>query len=109
MKEIRVFSQQDIEQNKIYAILGYLGILFLVPLIVAKDSPYARYHTNQGAVLFIASIACNVLAIIPILGWIVAIVGNFVIVVLRIMGVVNAFRGEAKPLPIVGGIEIIKA
>lgn len=109
MEEIRVFSEQDITQNKVYAILAYLGILFLVPLVVAKDSPYARYHTNQGVVLFLVGLIINIIGIIPILGWIVATVGHIVLLVLRIMGMWNAFKGEAKPLPLVGHIEIIKA
>ncbi|MGL4739171.1 MAG: DUF4870 domain-containing protein [Cellulosilyticaceae bacterium] len=109
MDEIRVFSEQDITQNKVYAILAYLGILFLVPLIVAKDSPYARYHTNQGVLLFLAGVIVNAMAIIPILGWIAAAVGNIILLVFKIIGMLNAFRGEAKPLPIFGHIEIIKA
>lgn len=109
MNEVRIFDQQDIEQNKVFAILAYLGILFLVPLIAAKESPYARYHTNQGLLLFLAGIACNVVGFIPFLGWIIAIVGNIVLLVFKIMGIINAFKGEAKPLPFFGHIEIIKA
>ncbi|MEI8042594.1 MAG: DUF4339 domain-containing protein [Verrucomicrobiota bacterium] len=38
----------DVDKNKIFAVLAYLGILFLVPLLAAKESRFARYHTNQG-------------------------------------------------------------
>lgn len=108
MKEVIVFDKNDIQENKVYAILAYLGILFLVPLLAAKDSPFARYHTNQGVLLFIAGIICNMLAIVPILGWIAAVIGNIIILVFRIIGIINAFKGEAKELPIIGHIEIIK-
>jgi hypothetical protein len=39
---------QDAQDNKIMAILAYLGLLFLVPFLAAKESPFARFHTNQG-------------------------------------------------------------
>ena len=45
----------DFEKNKIFAILAYLGILVLIPILAAKDSPFAKYHANQGLVLLIGS------------------------------------------------------
>lgn len=48
------FEQEDINQNKVMAVLAYIGILVLVPLLAAPNSKYARYHVNQGLLLFIA-------------------------------------------------------
>ena len=50
------FEQEDINQNKVMAVLAYIGILVLVPLLAAPNSKYARYHANQGLLLFIAEI-----------------------------------------------------
>ena len=44
------------------AILAYFGILFLIPLFAAKNDPFARYHTNQGLVLFIFMVIFNILS-----------------------------------------------
>lgn len=41
---------QDAQENKGMAVLAYL--IFLIPLLAAKESKFARYHTNQGLVLF---------------------------------------------------------
>ena len=49
-------NPQDIEQNKVMAILAYLGILVLIPLFAAKESKFARFHTNQGLILCICGI-----------------------------------------------------
>ena len=98
----------DVEKNKIFAILAYLGILFLVPLLAAKDSPFAMYHANQGLVLFILGIAIGVVTMIPVLGWIVGIVGWVVQVVFMILGIINAANGQMKPLPLIGGITLLK-
>ena len=49
------FEKADIESNKVYALLSYIGILFLVPIIAAPKSKFARYHANQGLTLFICA------------------------------------------------------
>ncbi|MCM1488464.1 MAG: hypothetical protein NC203_08865 [Firmicutes bacterium] len=103
----------DIQQNKGMAVLAYFGFLFLVPLLAAPNSPYARFHVNQGLVLFILDVIIGVVgsilsAVVPIVGTIIASVLSLVIVVFVIMGIVNAATGKANELPIIGGIRIIK-
>lgn len=102
------FEQQDVQQNKTMAILAY--ILFLIPLLAAPNSKFAKYHTNQGLVLFLTGFAIGIVGnLIPIIGPLlivpIAYIGIFV---LAIIGIVNASKGEAKPLPIIGGISILK-
>jgi hypothetical protein len=43
---IPVFDQADIEKNKTMAGLAYL--LFFLPLVACPDSPFGRFHANQG-------------------------------------------------------------
>lgn len=102
------FFQDDIDANKVYAVLAYIGILFLVPLLAAKESKFAQFHANQGIVLFIAGIICGAVNIIPILGQIVSIIAGVVLAVFAIMGIVNAATGKAKELPLIGQIKLIK-
>jgi len=117
------YTPTDIESNKVMAVLAYISFLVLIPLFAAKDSPYARYHTNQGLVLFLLSMACGVicslissiLAWIPIIGWIMAFLISIiewaigiVTLVLMILGIINAATGKAKELPIIGSLKILK-
>ncbi len=102
------FDKKDIEDNKVWAILAYLGILVLIPLFAAKESKFARYHTNQGFILFLLGLANTVLAIIPLLGWILAPLVAIGLLVFMILGIINACNGQAKELPLVGKIVIIK-
>ena len=102
------FDEKDIADNKVLSLFAYLGILFLIPLLAAPNSKYARFHANQGLVLFLANIVISVVAVIPILGWIVAIVGGIASFVFSILGIVNAVTGKAKELPIIGKISILK-
>lgn len=103
-------QQNDIEQNKVLAGIGYIGILFLVPLLAAKDSPFAQYHAKQSINLFIVGfIGAVVGGIIPILGWlIITPIVSIAWLILAIMGLVSALNGEKKELPIVGALKIVK-
>jgi uncharacterized membrane protein len=109
----------DVDKNKIFAVLAYLGILFLVPLLAAKESRFARYHTNQGVVLFLAAIVCwigafvltFILALIPIIKFIGCLIWPVVwlgILALVVIGIINAAKGECKPLPLIGQYKLIK-
>ena len=105
--------------EKGFGVCAYLGLLFLVPLLAGKTQ-FSRYHANQGIVLFIADIilgviigvVAGVMSIIPVIG---PIIGGLVsgvlglaIFILMIIGIVHAANGEMKPLPIIGGITILK-
>lgn len=102
------FEGDDVEKNKVMAVLAY--IIFLVPLLAAKESKFAMYHTNQGLVLFLFAVAVNLVGgIVPFVGWFVILpLGNLFIFVLAILGLINAAKGEAKPLPLIGGITILR-
>lgn len=102
----------DIKSNKLMAIIGYIiPILFFVPFLSeAKNSPFAKFHANQQLSLFLAAIAVRVVGtIIPFIGWFIILpVGSLVILVLVILGVISASKGEMKKLPIIGEFSLIK-
>ena len=98
------------------SVLAYIGFLFLVPLLACPNSKFARYHTNQGLVLFLLEFALGVvtgiLGIIPIAGLIIggllSAVGGIFTLVLMIMGIINAAQGQAKELSLIGKITLLK-
>ena len=117
--------QKDVQDNKVMAILSYLGILCLIPLLVGthKTSPFVKYHLNQGIVLFLATIALSVvltmvsgilgaiavsgayfLAVLIPVFWILELIP----VILIILGIVNVFNAKMSPLPVIGGITVVK-
>lgn len=97
---------------KVMSALAYLWILFFLPLVVCPDSKFGRYHANQGLVLLLAAVVANVigavLSLIPAVGWILQLILNVAMLVLTILGIVNVCNGETKPLPIIGGLTLIK-
>jgi uncharacterized membrane protein len=97
----------DINDNKWIGILAY--IIFFLPLIAAKHSRFAMYHGNQGLLVLLLAIACNiVLGLIPIIGWILLPIANLATLALTIIGIIQAAKGQLNPLPIIGNITIIK-
>lgn len=90
------FTPEEIEDGKVFAGLGYIGILFLIPLLAKPDNKFCKTHAKQGLVLFVAWF----LAWIPIIGW---LWGIFVLVCM-IMGLIAAFNGKYQKLPLFGAI-----
>ena len=101
----QVFSNEDIQQNKIIAALAYL--IFFLPLIAAKDSAFGKFHANQGLVLLLAFVIVNFLYIIPILGWIAAPLISIALTIIGILGAVSAYNGKAEELPVIGQFNLI--
>ena len=117
------FDPQDIENTKYMNILAYLGILFLIPMFVNKESKFTKFHVNQGIVLCIFSVAGTIVfgiigaivGMIPFIGWMIGLVVSLVslaysivILVFTILGIVNTCTGKAKELPLIGKITIYK-
>ena len=108
------------QAKKGLAILAYFGILFLIPLFAAKKGSFARYHANQSLVLFIFMVVFNVLSTVlgnilvnisPLLTLVVTGVFSLLVLVLcvfALIGIIHAAKGQRKPVPIIGGITIIK-
>jgi len=113
------------EKNKGMAIVAY--IIFFIPLITGdhKRSQFVRFHTNQGTVLFLATIAFSIAhtILIVLLGAIFRGIGAWRILglfgtlfgllwivpfIFFILGIINAANGQMKKLPIIGGFTIIK-
>lgn len=119
-------TQEEVNNGKLMSLLAYLGILALIPYFVEKENKYVRFHAIQGLNLFIvnmiASVAIMVVAfvatflfIIPVLGWILGGVLYLVVgllpvgfFVLQILGIVYALQGNAKEIPVVNKIKLIK-
>lgn len=107
-QEKQVFTQEDIDANKTMGIIAYF--IFFIPLLVepAKDSPYARFHANQGLLIVLIYVASMVVNIIPILGQLVGFVLWVAGVVFFFIGLIGAINGEAKELPYIGQYKLIK-
>lgn len=112
------FRADDIEQNKLLAVLSYFSLLVILPIFLAKESKYARFHANQGMILMIVTMgwqfASSMLSlafsrfwwqlrfVLPFTG-----IVYILLLVLFVMGVANALSGKAKELPLIGKFRIL--
>ena len=112
-------NQNDQSNTILFSILSYIGILWLIPLLVEKNDKVVRFHVNQGIVLFIfdiiSSIAVGILSaifvfipVISFLGVVIASLFGILCFVLMIIGIVNAANKSEKPLPIIGKFQVLK-
>ena len=104
-----IADPSDIDNNKFMAVLSYLGILVLIPLIAAKQSPYARFHATQGVNVLLVYISSSVITYIPFLpfdGLLSTALYVFAFI-LSIIGIINALKGEMKPLPLIGHLRVL--
>ncbi len=52
-------------EERFFAILSYISLLFLIPLLMKKDNIWIHRHAKQGLVMFLVGF----LVWIPLLGW----------------------------------------
>lgn len=100
----RVSEHKDVSEKKmLIGVLSYISILVVAAYLMGKDDPSTHFHIKQGVVLFVIEIATWViLTMIPFLFPILALV-HIGLVVLAIIGIINALRTKEKELPLVGG------
>lgn len=106
------YTKEDIEKNKILSLFSYISFLFIIPLIAAPESKYAKFHINQGILLLITTAICELLLAIfsfHELGHDIAeTIVDIGLLCFMIYGIVNAVNGRAKRLPIIGRFTLLK-
>src|SRR5699024_5550592 len=91
--------------GKNIAIIAYLTIVGLIIAFVMnndKKEEFPSYHIRQVIGLAATGFALGIIGTIPILGWIISIVGSFIILYMWVIGLINTINNKQKPLPILG-------
>ncbi len=81
-------------------IVAYITLIGLIVAVCAGDKEGAKFHINQALVIWLFGL----LSVIPCIGQIWAIF----IFICWIMGLIAAINEEEKPVPLIGGITLIK-
>ena len=99
-------AKEKVKNEKIVSILLYLipivGIIWYFADEKMKKSSLAKFHLKQVLILIIAWFIIGFVGIIPILGWLVGIVGSIFLFVVWIIGLINAINTKEKELPLIG-------
>ena len=89
-------------EGKNIAIIAYITIIGLIIAFVMnneKKDSFATYHIKQSLGLALTGLSLGVIGMIPILGWIINIVGIFVLLYMWILGLMNAINGKENSVP----------
>ena len=90
---------------KTIAVIAYLTVIGLVIAFILNNenkNTFATYHIKQSLGLTVISLGLFIVGMLPILGWIISFLGSIFLLVLWIIGLVNAINNNTKPVPILG-------
>ncbi len=94
------YDSQVVVEGKVMALLSYLSILCIIPLLFQKQNPFVLQHGKQGLVIFVGEVAVFILSIL--LGeWILRL-GFLFLSVLSFVGIVSVLQGRYTRLPVAG-------
>ena len=102
----------EVQRCRTVALLCYvISIVSIVP-IITRDNEYTLYHAKQGLLLFIAIVAGPVVFTVLMitlsavgLGTLVTLISWaywIAVIVLVVIGAMNAWKGLRSPLPVIG-------
>lgn len=87
------------------AALCYVTIIPAIIFLVVEPynrNPFIKFNAFQCLGLAACMMVLSIIAIIPILGWIVFLLGWITLVILLLICIVNAAQGKVFKLPVIG-------
>lgn len=86
------------------SIIAYLTLVGWIVAVVLNNprSELASFHIRQSLGIFALTAAIGMVGWIPILGWLIALLGGLGAALLWILGILGAIREEQKPVPFLG-------
>lgn len=101
-------NQQTKEDGRTIAIIAYITIIGLIIAFImnnSKNNAFAKFHIGQSFRIAILGIANSVLgAMLPSSLSIVSTIIGLGVLVLWILGLINAINLKEEPVPIIGKI-----
>lgn len=88
--------------SNVYAILAYLWVLCLVPVLMKRDDEFVRFHARQGLMLFIVEIGVGIISIIPFFGLLIYKLGILVLGLISLIAIVQVLMGNKWEIPVIG-------
>ena len=89
---------------KVVSIVCYITLIGWIVAVVMNNpkSELGSFHIRQMLGLVVISLGLWLVNFVPILGQIVWVLGSLGVLVLWILGLISATKGEQTPLPVVG-------
>jgi len=85
--------------GRFFAVISYLSILCLVPLVFKRSDRFAVHHAKQGLILLVWEVAAGVVSILPFVGQLILTLSWLACSILSLIGIVQAWAGVWWRLP----------
>jgi fumarate reductase subunit D len=96
-------STYEKDRGIIAAVLSYIPLLCLIPLLQMRDNEQARFHSRQGLLLFLVELLA-VLFLIPGLSGMIWKTILILALGASVAGIVFGIQGRKYRLPVIGDI-----
>ncbi len=90
------------QDRKLYAVLAYLGILIVIPFLIAREDHFVKFHLKQGVLLLIFWFLLLLIITMPILGSLIYTVGSLILLAFIVIGIINVLNDKETGLPLIG-------
>ena len=93
--------------ENVAGMLAYITIIPAILFLVLEPynrSGFIRFHAMQCLAMGVIAFGCSVIAVIPILGWIITAIMFPVLFVCWLLCLYKAYQGKMFRLPIIGNI-----
>tara|TARA_R110000850_G_scaffold277058_1_gene421896 strand:+ start:129368 stop:129712 length:345 start_codon:yes stop_codon:yes gene_type:complete len=103
--------QKDIPQQEsspapsniaIVAYITFIGLIIAFVMNDQKEDVFVSFHIQQSLGLTLIGVVLGILSIIPVIGWILYILGFIVLLYMWIVGLMNAIKQKLEPVPFLG-------
>lgn len=87
---------------------GALAYITIIPSIIFllvepyNKNPFVKFHAWQNIGIVVGWFACSLVLVIPILGWIIGLVGDLALFICWIICIVKAAGGGKFMIPVIG-------
>lgn len=89
------------QTEHIFATIGYMGPLFIIPLVAQPKSEYCKFHARQSmALLTLFFVQLVILVMIPLLGSLITLA----VFAAYILSMYNAYMGRLWKVPVIGAL-----
>lgn len=95
-------KEKSLDSNSLYAVLSYIWILVLIPILMKKDNEFVMFHARQGLILFIVEIGVGIFSIVPVFGPVIYTIGMLACAVVALVAIVQVLMGNKWEIPLIG-------
>ena len=92
------WRKAKISWMQLVALLSYLNILVVIPMMFAKKDRFIQYHAKQGMALLVVW----VLFIFSFFAPVLPIIFGFYLALAIVIGWTNVLANKQQPLPLIG-------